>query len=194
MVENFKVLASEEAGQEANESEEIRLVKAARREPRAFGKLYLRYVEQVYRYLYARVGNVHDAEDLTAQTFLKAFESLHQLRQEGHFSSWLFTIARNKAMDHYRSGKHIDPIDAVADIGVDHDPLSAVIESERSAALARLVRALPEDEQELLRLRFLAAMSFKEIARIVHRSEAAAKKSVYRLLARLHSQLEVSDE
>jgi len=176
------------------ESDELRIIKAARQDPKAFGELYKLYVEQVFRYLYSRVGNVHEAEDATAQTFLVAFESFDKFRQDGHFAPWLFTIARNKAMDHFRQRKNISSIDEAADIPVDNDPLYGVIQSEQTATLSTLIQALPEEDRELLRLRFLAAMSFPEIAHLLHRNEDAVKKSIYRLLARLHSQLEVSNE
>ena len=191
MAESSVVLTSEKINRE---SDELRIIKAARQDPKAFGELYMLYVEQVFRYLYSRVGNVHEAEDATAQTFLVAFESFDKFRQDGHFASWLFTIARNKAMDHFRQRKNISSIDEAADIPVDNDPLYGVIQSEQTAALSTLIQALPEEDRELLRLRFLAAMSFPEIAHFLHRNEEAVKKSIYRLLARLHSQLEVSNE
>jgi RNA polymerase sigma-70 factor (ECF subfamily) len=177
-----------------DESDELGIIQAARQDSKQFGELYRHYVEQVYRYLYSRIGNVHEAEDLTAQTFLAAFESFERFRQDGHFASWLFTIAHNKAMDHFRQRKNTSSIDDVKDIPVENDPLNGLIQSEQTAALSRLIRALPEEERELLRLRFLADMSFPEIARFLHRNEDAVKKSIYRLLARLHSQLEVPNE
>ena len=170
------------------------LIRTAREDPKAFGELYLLYVERVFRYLYSRTGNVHEAEDITAQTFLAAFESFGRFRQDGHFASWLFSIARNKAIDHFRQRKRIASMDEINDIPVEVDPVSSVIESEATAALAKLIQALPEGKRELLRLRFLAAMSFPEIAHLLHRKEDAVKKSTYRLLARLQSQLEVNHE
>ena len=177
-----------------HESDEIKIIRAARQDSKAFGELYTLYVEQVFRYLYSRIGNVHEAEDTTAQTFLVAFETFDRFRQDGHFASWLFTIARNKAMDHFRRRENTSSIDEVKDIPVENDPLVGVIQSEQTAALSKLIQALPEEDRELLRLRFLAAMSFPEIAHFLHRNEDAVKKSIYRLLARLHSQLEVSNE
>lgn len=177
-----------------SETDELRIIQAARQDPRAFGELYLLYVERVFRYLYSRVGSVPDAEDLTSQTFLVALESLSRLRQDRLFAPWLFTIARSKAMDSFRQKKNTASIDDVADISVENDPLSGVIQSDQAEALAKLVHALPEGERELLRLRFLAEMSFPEIAHLLQRNESAVKKSIYRLLARLHSQLEVSSE
>ena len=175
-------------------TDEIRIIKAARQDPKVFGELYKLYVEQVFGYLYSRIGNLHEAEDVTAQTFLAAFESFDKFRQEGHFASWLFGIARNKAMDHFRKRKNTTSIDEVYDIPVENDPLYGVIQSEQTAALSKLIQALPEEDRDLLRLRFLADMSFPEIAYLLHRNEEAVKKTTYRLLARLHSQLEVSNE
>lgn len=86
------------SGKVASEADELALVQAARRDPRLFGELYLRYVERVFRYLYSRVGSVPEAEDLTSQTFLAALESFARLRQDGHFAPWLFAIARSKAI------------------------------------------------------------------------------------------------
>ncbi len=176
------------------DSDELRMIKASRKDPKAFGELYNLYVEQVFRYLYSRLGNVHDAEDATAQTFLAAFESFDTFRQNGHFAPWLFTIARNKAMDHFRQRKNTASIVEMVDIPVEYDPLSGVIQSDQAVAVSKLIQVLPEEERELLRLRFLAEMSFPEIAYFLQRNEEAAKKSIYRLLARLHSQLEVSNE
>lgn len=191
MAESSIVLISEKINRE---SDELRIIKAAREDPKAFGELYKLYVEPVFRYLYSRVGNVHEAEDITAQAFLVAFESFDRFREDRHFASWLFTIARNKAMDHFRKRKNLSSIDEVANIPVENDPLYGVIQLEQMAALSKLIQAIPEEDRELLRLRFLAAMSFPEIAHFLHRNEDAVKKSIYRLLARLHSQLEVSNE
>jgi RNA polymerase sigma-70 factor (ECF subfamily) len=177
-----------------SETDELRIIRAARQDPRAFGELYILYVERVFRYLYSRVGSVHDAEDLTSQTFLVALESLSRLREDRHFAPWLFTIARSKAMDSFRQKKNTSSIEEVADIPVENDPMSGVIQSDQTAILTKLIRALSEDERELLRLRFLAEMSFPVIAHLLHRNESAVKKSTYRVLARLHSQLEFPNE
>jgi len=174
--------------------EELKMIQAARLDPRAFGELYLRYVKRVFKYLYSRVGSVQEAEDLTAQTFLAAFESFDRFHQDGHFAPWLFTIARNKAMDHFRRHKKGSFTHEISDVPVEFDPLEGVVQSEQVATLSRLIRTLPEEDRELLRLRFLAEMSFPEMARLLHRQEDAVKKSVYRLLSRLHNQMEVSND
>ena len=191
MADNPTILSSKRISQEPDE---LALVRAARQDPARFGELYQRYVERVYRYLYSRIGNVHEAEDLTAQTFLAAFESFDNFRQDAHFASWLFSIARHKAMDHFRRGKRTPALEEIQEIPVNRDPLFEVARSEQAQALAALLPTLPEKERELLRLRFLAEMSFPEMARFLHRNESALKKSLYRLLEKLHNQLEVQDE
>ncbi len=175
-------------------TDEIRIIKAARQDPEVFGELYKLYVEQVFRYLYSRIGNVHEAEDVTAQTFLAAFESFDKFRQDGHFASWLFGIARNKAIDHFRRRDRSTYLDGFSEIPAEDNTLAGVIKTEQAEVLSKLIQALPEEDRELLRLRFLAEMSYPEIARCIHRNEEAVKKTTYRLLARLHSQLEVSNE
>src|ERR1035437_6717703 len=80
------------------------LIEQARRDPEAFAALYRRYLTPVYRYLYSRLGSVHDAEDITTQVFIDALEGLsaNHYRAGGCFSAWLFTIARHRLVDFYR--------------------------------------------------------------------------------------------
>ncbi len=172
------------------------LVTAARQDPQAFGVLYRQFVTPVFRYLCSRTGNVQEAEDLTSQTFIKALESLPQLRQADRFAPWLFTIARNKALDHFRKQrKHADVQTTDPQMFVEHQDLAAgLIRSERVAQLQALLVGLEENDLELLRLRFLGELTFREIAEVMQRSSSAVKKSCYRLLARLKRQLEEPNE
>jgi RNA polymerase sigma-70 factor (ECF subfamily) len=173
---------------------ETELVMAARQDPGKFGELYQLYVQRIYRYLYSRAGNTQEAEDLTAQTFLAALENLESFRQDGCFPAWLFGIARNKVVDHYRRARKNIGLDEQAEDSPVTEPLAGIIHSERAEALSALVRELPEGERELLRLRYLAEMSYRDIARALKKNEDAVKKSLYRLLERLQRQLEVSND
>jgi RNA polymerase sigma-70 factor, ECF subfamily len=172
--------------------DEAALVSAAQRDRAKFTLLYDRYFRPIYRYLYSRVGNALEAEDLTAQTFLAALETLPHYHHRGYFSAWLFAIARNKAIDHYRS-RVAEPLD---DSHPDkaEDPLGQVIQSDQVEQLAHLVGRLDEEERELLRLRFIADLSFAEIGVSLGRKEDTVKKAYYRLVARLQRQLEVSHD
>jgi RNA polymerase sigma-70 factor (ECF subfamily) len=174
--------------------DERALVQAAKQDPGAFGELYQIYVQQVFRYLYSRIGNVQEAEDVTGQTFLAAFESITRFRQDGHFASWLFRIARNKAMDHFRRAKRVVSVEDMEELPAKDDPTAGIIQTEQVQRLALLLEQLYEGERELLRLRFLADMSFGEIAHLLKRKEDTVKKTIYRLLARLHSQAEDDNE
>lgn len=177
-----------------SEKHELQLIRAAFRNPFAFGELYKLYVQPVFRYLLSRVGNQAEAEDLTAQTFLAAFEAFSRFNPKHRFAPWLFTIAHHKAMDHFRQQRNLTALEEAASVGNAEDHLGGIIASEEANALSILIKALPEAEQELLRLRFLAAMSFSEMGEFLNRNEDAVKKSVYRLLARLQSQMENDDE
>jgi RNA polymerase sigma-70 factor, ECF subfamily len=167
-----------------------RLVEAARKDPVAFGRLYNHYVQPVYRYLYSQVGTVHDAEDLTSQTFMTAYESLPRYRERGYFSAWLFRIARSRMVDHFRGSRREVGLQAAERIKATHDALGQVIQDEELNRLNALVCELTEEEQDLIRLRYIADLSFAEMAYLLGKREDAVKKSVYRLLARLKSQME----
>ena len=167
---------------------------ACRKDPAAFVPIYNRYVQPVYRYLYSKTGNPADAEDLTAQTFLTALEKISGYKENGHFSAWLFTIARNKAFDHFRKHKPQLSLDQVAEIGLPSDLTQQIISAERRSALLSLVESLPAQEQELLRLRFVARLSYREIGQLLGQSEQAVKKSAYRLLARMESRMEEEND
>ena len=173
--------------------DELALVRAAATDRGQFALLYDRYAQPLYHYCYHRTGNVHDAEDLTSQTFLAALEALPRYRQDGHFAAWLFTIAHNKIADHYRRASNIS-LEELLLPPVHADLAGATETSHEKAVLLRALRMLTEDEQELIRLRYVAELPFAEIAGVLHKSEDATKKMLYRLLARLKSQLEAGHD
>lgn len=174
--------------------EDAALVEAARRDPAAFAALYRRYVTPVYRYLYSRVGNRADAEDLTAQVFTEALVGLHRYREQGSFAAWLFTIARRKAADYHRRQRPQVPLDTAQDCpNLEPDPLARLVQEESVRRLAMLVAQLDEEKQELLRLRFAAGLTYAEMGAVLGRSEAAVKMAVYRLLRTLRTLWEEDD-
>ena len=170
--------------------EETRWILESKANPQAFARLYDRYAPNIYRYLLSRLGNVAGAQDVTSQTFLRAFEMFPRYRHQGYFSAWLFAIARSKYVDYLRKIKNRTgtSIDHIQD--PQEDLLQMVIHSERLAELKKVIVRLSEEEQELLRLRFVADLSFAEMASLLERNEDAVKKTLYRLLARLQSQME----
>lgn len=160
--------------------------------PGAFAALYDRYMKPVYRYLVCRVNDVQTAEDLTTQVFLTALERFSQYRGHGKFAAWLFTIARNKSIDFFRTSRREIPLEDC--------PVQKTIGEDQTCAgddarhiLALIATYLPE-ERDLLDMRFAAEMSFGEMAQVLHRSENAVKKQVYRLLERIRKELENGHE
>lgn len=164
------------------------LIAAAKQDLRMFGELYLLYVQPVFQYLFSRIGNLADAEDITAQTFLAALERFPSYRHNGFFASWLFAIARNKAMDYFRKQRKEAILDQAETIPADTNFLQETIKTERLFTLSKLIRALPEEEQELIRLRYVAELSFAEIGHLLDQKEETVKKRLYRLLRRLKDQ------
>jgi RNA polymerase sigma-70 factor, ECF subfamily len=158
-------------------------------DPAAFSTLYDRYVAEVYRYHYYRTGSAPEAEDLTSQTFLSALEALQRYQHQGNFAAWLFRIARGKFIDHVRKQQKQVPLKETypKDAG---DLFAQAAHTDEIARLSALIRALDDDEQELIRLRYTAGLPFAQVAAVLGSNENTVKKSLYRLLARLQSQLE----
>ena len=166
------------------------LITKARENPAAFGRLYDLYVQPVFRYLFQRVGSQQDAEDLTSQTFIAAYESLTHYRGQKHFAAWLFSIARHKLMDYYRHKSSQPQMKELEEVPKEEDTLGKIILDEDLSQLRSLIQHLSNDEQDLIYLRYLAGLSYIEIAELLDKNMEAVKKSVYRLLARLKSQME----
>lgn len=186
------VLASNSHMEEQANQDLAQLAAEVKADPRAFGRLYDLLVQPVYRYLYRRTGSISDAEDLTSQTFTTAFESLQRYRHRDgvHFAAWVFTIARHKLADHYRRGKRWPPLEPQIEPSVDPNTLGRLVQDEELEHLQDLIRELDEEERDLIYLRYVAELTYADMAELLGRKEDAVKKSVYRLLARLKSRME----
>jgi RNA polymerase sigma-70 factor (ECF subfamily) len=126
------------------------------------------------------LGNIKDAEDITAQVFMDALEGLASYRERGNFSAWLFTIVRRRLIDLYRQR----PVDLLPDDlpDVSFDLQSIAEKNETQLRLSQLLRELDDDRRELLQLRFAAGLDFSEIAVLLQRTEGAVKMGLYRTL------------
>jgi RNA polymerase sigma-70 factor, ECF subfamily len=172
------------------QNNELELIASAQKNPLAFRSLYKQYVKPIYRYLYSTTGNQVDAEDLTSQVFLQALENLEKFRNQGGFRSWLFTIARSRAMDHFRKKRGEISIHKIDPVTNEPDILSSVIHQEQIEKMRMRIDALNEHEKELIRLRYVSKLKYGEIGELLNRSEGAIKKQLYRLLERLGEQME----
>jgi len=177
---------------EANLSpeDETELIRAAQANPDRFRPLYLQWVTPVYKYLLSRLRDPHEAEDLTSQVFLTACEQLPRYNHRGRFAAWVFTIARNKARDYYRTARQSASLDEAEAHGSDPDLLAQAIRSDEIRRLDRAIRALPEADLDLVRLRFTAGLTYGDIGALLGKSDEAVRKQIERLLDRMQSQME----
>jgi RNA polymerase sigma-70 factor (ECF subfamily) len=144
---------------------------------------------RVLNYIRLRVGDEDLAQDLTATVFERAVARIDTLRSEGAFAAWLFRIAHNTVVEHYRRRQPLVPLGA--DLGApDPAPEARVLAASEVEALVRALGMLPEREQEIIRLRFVAELRNREIAEITGLTETHVAVILYRALRRLRQQLE----
>ncbi|WP_327088128.1 sigma-70 family RNA polymerase sigma factor [Nonomuraea sp. NBC_01738] len=156
----------------------------------AFGTLYDRYVDLVYRYIYFRVGSHPLAEDLTSETFLRALRRITDFTWQGRdFGAWLVTIARNLVTDHFKSGRYRLEITTgeVLDVPLDGAdiPENAVVTAIINDRVLRAVRDLNPEQQECVVLRFLHGLSLAETALIMGKKSGAIKALQFRAIRAL---------
>jgi RNA polymerase sigma factor (sigma-70 family) len=169
------------------------LVARARRDRQAFGALYDRYLDRIYRYCHVRLGNREAAEDATSLVFAKAMDGLPAHRG-GTFRSWLFAIAHNVVADAHRTRRPVEPLEAAAAI-VDPAPEPdemAFLDDLGRAVRASLLRLSP-DQRDVVELR-LAGLTGPEIAAALGKSHAAIRIAQFRAYARLRCLLGATKE
>ncbi len=174
-------------------ADEDALVKRAiKRDSAAFGALYESHLDRIYRYVFYRVRSTAEAEDLTEQVFLKAWEAIDRYEPRGApFAAWLYRLAHNLVVDHYRGTRPTTPLDRVSeadDVGADVlDTVEGRLEvDEVRAALA----TLNADYQQMIVLRFIEGLSHAEAAQIIGKSEGAARVIQHRALQALARAIE----
>jgi RNA polymerase sigma-70 factor, ECF subfamily len=159
----------------------------------ALEELYLIHFDRIYSYLHVSVGNKHDAEDLTTQTFLKMLESIGRFRwQSAPFSAWLFRIAHNLAMDHFRSRRRWQP-EAEVPEPLDSEEPSAELEAMQSIgreSMRELIEKLSPEQQQVLTLKFVFNFPNGDVAKILDKTEGAIKSLQHRALASLQKQIQ----
>ena len=175
-----------------------RLVERAQQGDReALEELYLSNFDRIYSYLHMSVGNKHDAEDLTTQTFLKMLESINRFRwQSAPFSAWLFRIAHNLAMDHFRARRRWQPEAEVPEPPGSEEP-SAELEAMQSIgreSMLELIEKLSPEQQQVLTLKFVFNFANSDVATILEKTEGAIKSLQHRALASLQKQLEQREQ
>ncbi|MTI30241.1 RNA polymerase sigma factor [Xanthovirga aplysinae] len=163
-------------------------VRSAQSDSRHFSRLYDRYFEGIFNFLYRRSGIEEVAADLTSQTFLKALQNLHKYKYKGvPFSAWLFRIAANEVNAYYRKRQKR------LVFSLEESMLYEILEvydedyfgEEDINQMVLFLKELPAEDVEVLELRFFEEKGFKEIAYILEVSESGVKMRVYRALKKL---------
>jgi RNA polymerase sigma-70 factor (ECF subfamily) len=163
-----------------------------------FSELYRAHLRDVYSYAYYRVGNHHDAEDLTEQTFLQAYRHFDRAQRESDgrpLRPWLIRIAHNLGANLYRdrSRKPSLPIDDTIELTAAHTTEELVEGREELARVLDGVQRLPDDRREALIMRFALGMDNREIARAMGRSDGATKVLIHRAIKQLEEIVSMPD-
>jgi RNA polymerase sigma-70 factor (ECF subfamily) len=164
---------------------------AVRGDADSFIQLYRAHLPAVYRYLLARTGNRQDAEDVTSQVFERVWSSLSRYRPTAPFKGWLFTIAHRTLVDYYRHHRPTTvPLDDLAETLADPGigPEDHVLLAQKVRRVLQVLATLSLEQQEVISLRFLAELSYAEIARVMGKRESAAKMAAYRALDEIRRQ------
>jgi len=167
---------------------EIKLIESAvKGKASAFGLLYDHYQPKIYRFVLIKVSRKEDAEDITHQVFLNAWQNISNYKDLGFpFSSWLYRIAKNQVIDKYRTKRQeVDLEDVDAEISVDsgiHENIEIKIRLER---VMKEIKNLKQDYQDVLIMRFVEDLSIKEVAAVVEKSEGAVKLMQHRAIKEL---------
>jgi RNA polymerase sigma-70 factor (ECF subfamily) len=174
-------------------SEDAILESAIDGDSEAFGVLYERYVGKIFNYIYYRVGNVSDAEDLTERVFLRALRHINNYTHRGlPVSAWLYRIAHNLVANWHRdnSRRKDVPLDEGMLLTQHFNfPEHELLRSEERNRLLAVIHELPEERQELLILKFVDDLSNAEIGRVMGRTEGAIKSLYHRTLLSIRDDL-----
>ena len=179
----------------SQDKEEIALIDAAKTDPAAFGKLYRRYVDKIYNYIYYRTGSVKDAEDLTGRVFFKAMSHIKSYKHMGlPFSAWLYRIAHNLVANYHRDRSRkkeisLDNIPGQVLPQKGLQPETHIVRSQEVEDLLETIRGLADNRQELLILKFIDQLSNAEIGQIMRKSEGAIKSLYHRTLLELRQKM-----
>jgi RNA polymerase sigma-70 factor (ECF subfamily) len=163
-----------------------------------FSELYRSHLRDVYSYAYYRVGNHHDAEDLTTQTFIQAYRHFERATAESDgrpLRPWLIRIAHNLAANFYRdrARRPQSNLEDAAVISAPHDTEMLVEGREELAQVLEAVQRLPDDRREALIMRFALGMDNREIARALGRTDGATKVLLHRAIRQLEGLMQTEE-
>jgi RNA polymerase sigma-70 factor (ECF subfamily) len=157
---------------------------------KAFSHIYSSYAKRIYDYIYYKTFHRETAEDITSHTFMKALENITGFDPgQGNISSWLYAIARNAVTDHYRKAKKSVNIDDIWDLAGNDDPEVDAINQEAFDTIQDFLKSLTPDKRSIIIMRVWQDMSYKEISRIMGKTEAQCKMTFYRAIEKMKQQI-----
>jgi RNA polymerase sigma-70 factor (ECF subfamily) len=179
---------------ETPSTEEVnRLVeKAIRGDAEAFGSIYDVFIDRIYQYVYYRVRNKDDAEDITQQVFVKAWKAIKRYKITSKpFIAWLLRISQNLIKDFYRTRKITSYIDPEFEMpGNEISPEKQAELQYDQKELRRIISGLPEEQQQVIMMKFIEGFSYPEIAASLQKSEGAVRVIQHRALKKMRTRME----
>lgn len=159
-------------------------------EASAFGLLYDRFQPQIYRFIYLKVSHREEAEDLTHQVFLSAWQNISNYEHLGFpFSSWLYSIARNKVIDHYRAQKTNLNIESLEIIDNSENPHEKIDKHFNIKNIEKALKKLNSIDQDIILMRYVNELSVRETAKILNKSEISIRLLQHRAIKKLQKLL-----
>lgn len=166
---------------------ENEIIEAAKKNPQRFEPIYKKYHEQIFRYVYQRMEDKEQAFDVTSQVFLKAITKLHKYEFKGvPFSSWLYRIAMSEVYQYLKDNS------ANRNVNIETSGLSEIIDEfedeerfEEQQKLIKVIGELPEDELQIIEMRYFEKRSYREIGEILGIAENNAKVKTFRIVGKL---------
>ncbi len=169
-------------------AEELKLIlrKAQNGDTQAFAVIYDYFAEKIYRFIYFRVGHKEIAEDVLADTFVKSWQKINQINSPDALSGWLYQIARNNIIDYYRVKKETVSLDEVSETLQDlAEPVNEVDASLLQKRILKILKQLPEEQEQVVKYRFFEDLTNEEIAYIMGKSEGAVRVIQHRAITKL---------
>lgn len=171
------------------------LIKAKKGETAAFGEIYNLFFKRIYTFIYYRVSHKETAEDMAEEVFLKAYTKLGSIKQAKSLEAWLYQIARNLIIDYYRNKKELVELKEIEQTLSYDDTVLEVLElNHQQKILNELLKELPEDYRQILKMKFFEGLSNEIIAQLTNKSEGAIRVAQFRAITKLKELFEDYDE
>ena len=151
-----------------------------------FAEIYDVYIKKIYSFIYYRTGHKQTAEDIASTVFMKSMEKINSFdSSQGKFSSWLYRIAKNSVIDHYRTKKDVANIDDIWDLGNDDNFTNKFDADLKLEEIRKYMQKFSKEQKEIIIMRVWDELSYREISEITGKSEPSLKMTVSRILKKI---------